>query len=186
MLEKLFTSKNRIKIMEFLFFKKEETYLREISKELKISSSAVKRELDNFILIGLIKKNKNKIELNKKSNILEDLKNILIKTDSVFYPLKEGLKNNKIKFVFIFGSFAKGNCKSDSDIDLMVIGDLKLSEILRLTNPIEKKISREINSVVWTLENLKKQKDSGFIKEIFAGKIIMIMGGENELRKFVE
>jgi predicted nucleotidyltransferase len=187
MLEKLFTSKNRIKILCFLLFQKQDTYLREISKELKISSSAVKRELDNLILIELIKKNKNKIELNKKSDILEDLKNIFIKTDYLSYPIKEVLnKIKKIKFALIFGSFARNEYKEESDIDLLVVGNIKLSEGIKLLRPIEDKINKEINPVVWTIENLKKQKNSGFIKDIFKRGIIMLKGDENEIRRIIK
>ena len=61
MLEKLFTSKTRIKILDYLLFHKKETYLREIAKDLKLYPSAVKREIDNLLGLGLIKKQKNKI-----------------------------------------------------------------------------------------------------------------------------
>ena len=49
MLEKLFTSKTRIRVLNHLFFHKKETYLREIAKELKLPPSAIKRELDNLV-----------------------------------------------------------------------------------------------------------------------------------------
>lgn len=186
MLEKLFTSKNRIKIMEFLFFEREETYLREISKELGISPSAVKRELENLIVTGLIKKQRNKIVLNEKSNIIGDLKNIFIKTDAIVYPIKRVLKSNKIKFTLIFGSFAVGDYSGDSDIDLMIIGDMKLSEVYKLLRPVENQIKREINPVVWKLETLRGKKDIGFVRDIFKKKIIMLKGEENEIRKIVK
>ena len=186
MLEKLFTSKNRIKIISFLFFEKTETYLREISKELKISPSAVKREIENLEIMGIIKKQKNKIILNEKSNILEELKNIFIKTDFIVYPVKKIInKLNKIKFALIFGSFAKGKYSGDSDIDLLIIGEIKSFDLYKKIRPIEDEITREINPVVWTIDNLKKQKNSGFVKEVFANKIIMIKGEKNELQKII-
>jgi len=186
MLEKLFTSKNRIKILEYLFFYNKEIYLREIVKELKISPSAVKREIDNLLSIGLINKQKNKIILNEFCNILEDLKKIFLKTDFIIYPITKALKNKKIKFAFLFGSFPRGDYKIDSDIDLMIIGNIPLSSVIRIIKPVEDKIKREINPIVWTLENLKKQKQSGFVKDIFKKKIIIIKGNENELRKIIE
>ena len=185
MLEKIFTSKNRIKIMEYLFFVKNETYIREIGKNLKISPSAVKREVDNLENIGIIKKSSNKIKLNSESNIIDDLKNIFVKTDYISYKIKEILDKTKAKFVFIFGSFAKGTYDSNSDIDLLIIGDFKLSEVYNLLKPVEEKTKREINPVVWTIENLKKEKNSGFVKDIFKKNIIMIKGDENELRKII-
>lgn len=186
MLEKLFTSKNRIKIMEFLFFNKNETYLREISSKLKISPSAVKRELENLETIGLIKKEKKKITLNKKNSIAEDLKDIFIKTDSIVYPIKESLENINADFILIFGSYARGDSSSESDIDLLVIGNIKSFDLHNKIKPIENKINREINPVVWTVENLRKEKNSGFVRDIFKKGIIMIKGEENELRKIIK
>ncbi len=61
MLKRLFTSKTRTRILEYLFFQKKETYLREIVRELSLSPNAVKREIDNLIAFGLVKKNKIKL-----------------------------------------------------------------------------------------------------------------------------
>lgn len=185
MLEKLFTSKVRIIILEYLFFNKKETYLREISKELKLSTSAIKRELDNLLDLGLINKQKNKITLNKSNPIIEDLKNIFLKTDSINYPIKEGLKKLNTKFILIFGSFAKGNYNSESDVDLLVIGDVKQKEAFKLLKPIEKKIKREINPVVWTLKELSENKNKGFVKDIAKKDKIMIKGDKNEFQRII-
>ena len=185
MIEKLLTSKNRVKILAFLLFESEETHIREISNKLKIAPSAVKREIDNLNSTSLIKISRNKIVLNKECNYLEDLKNIFIKTDYIFYPLKESLDGKKIEYTFIFGSFARGSPSVDSDIDLMVIGDIRLSEVIALLEKAEKKVKRSINPVVWTLENLKKEKNSSFIKDVFKKGIIMLKGNENELKKII-
>jgi len=186
MLEKLFTSKNRIKILELFLFKNNISHIRKISNELKIPVSAVKRETDNLIAVGLINKEKNQLILNKDSFILPEIKNLFIKTDYIIYPLKEALQNKKIKFVFIFGSFARGSYEKESDIDLFIIGELKLSEIYNLLKPVEEKTKREINPVVWTVDNLKKEKNSGFLNDIFKKEIIMVKGDEDELRKVIE
>jgi len=186
MLEKLFTSKNRVKILNFLLFEKTETHIREISRELKISTSAVKREIDNLAFMGIIRINRNKILPNENCSFLEDLKKIFIKTDFIIYPIKEAIGNNKkIKFAFIFGSFARGGYSEESDIDLMIIGNASLSSIIKLTSPAEKGTKKNINPVVWTLENLKREKNSSFVKDIFKKGIIMIKGDENELQKIV-
>jgi|APSaa5957512622_1039677.scaffolds.fasta_scaffold39564_2 predicted nucleotidyltransferase len=186
MLEKLFTSKNRIKILNFFLFKKTESHIREIARELKIPVSAVKRETDNLLLIGILKQEKRSITLNKKCNFLEDLKNIFIKTDSIIYPIQETLGKTKANFIFLFGSFARGEYQEESDIDLMVISKIKSFDLYKKVRPAEDIIKRDINPVVWTLETLKKEKDSGFIRDIFKKGIIMIKGDENELRKIVK
>lgn len=183
MLDKLFTSKARIKILGYLFFKKKETYLRETAKELNLSPSAVKREFDNLAEIDIIKKQKNKIILNESNPFFEELKQIFLKTDFIAYPIKEALTKKDIEFALIFGSFAKGNFNSESDLDLLIIGKISLSEAIKLLNPAEKIIGRNINTIIWNLHEFEERKKGKFAYEIFSGKILMIKGDENELRK---
>lgn len=186
MLKKLFTSKTRIKILNLFLFEKNETHLREISRELKIPVSAVKREIDNLTSINILKIYKNKISLNENCNFLIDLKNIFIKTESIIYPIQNALKNIKADFIFIFGGFARGEYNNESDVDLMVISNIKSFDLYKKIKPIEDKIKREINPVVWTIKNFKKQKNTGFVKDILKKGIIMIKGNENELRKIIK
>ncbi|MEA3329427.1 MAG: nucleotidyltransferase domain-containing protein [Nanoarchaeota archaeon] len=186
MLKQIFTSTNRIKIMQLLFFSKKETYLREIAKEMKIPVSAVKREIDNLEKIGIINVKNRKIKMNKKCNILDDLKNIFIKTDFLSYPIRDSLKGMNAKFILIFGSFAKGKYNSESDIDLLVIGNIKQSELFKKLRVVEKDISRDINPIVWSVEELFEKRKGKFAGEIFSGKILMLKGDENELRRIIK
>ena len=186
MLEKLFTSKNRIKILEYLFFVNEESYIREISRELKMPVSAVKREIDNLLSIGIITINKNRIVLNKKCNFIDELRNIFVKTDAIFYPIKQVLDDRRIFYCLTFGSFANGTYTHESDVDLLIIGNIKLFDLTKLLKPVEIKIKREINPVVWTIDNFKKERKSSFVKDIFNKKIIMLRGDENELRRITK
>ena len=185
MLKRLFTSKTRIKILEYLFFNKKETYLREIAKELKLSTNAIKRELDNLLVLELINKKKNKIILNKSNPFLNDLKNIFLKTDSINYPIREGLKKLNTDFILIFGSFARGDYNSESDVDLLILGNAKQQEVFKLLKPVEKIIKREINPVVWTIKELKENKNKGFVRDILKKDKIMIKGDKNEFQRII-
>ncbi len=102
------------------------------------------------------------------------------------YPIKKALNKKDIKFALIFGSFAKGNYGSESDIDLLVIGDVKQKEIFKLLKPVEKLIKREISPVVWTVEELKKNKSKGFVKDIAKKRKIMIKGGGDEFQRIIK
>lgn len=185
MIERLFTSKNRVKLLRFFLFEQKEAHLRGISKELEISVSAVKREIDNLKEIGILKQEGARISINDKCNFINDLKNIFIKTDAIIYPLKDVLKSKKIKYALVFGSFAKASYNPESDVDLLIIGEIKLSDVYDLLKSAEGKIKREINPVVWSEKDLSNKKNTGFVRDIFTKKIIMLKGDENELRKAV-
>ena len=72
MLEKLFTSKNRIKLLNYFFFTEQKGRLRDISKKTKIVVSAVSRELNNLVKLGILKKEKDLFLLNNNCNYLKE------------------------------------------------------------------------------------------------------------------
>ena len=186
MIEKLFTSKNRVKILNFVLFGIDETYIRDISKTLKISPHAVKREVDNLITLGIILKNGGRLIINKKSNIVTPLTEILVRTDYAYYPIKNKLNDSGAEVAFIFGSFANNKQNTESDIDLFVVGDITQDNLFKLLDDAEKEIGREVNSVLWDISTLQKNKNSAFFKDIMKKKKIFLIVDENELRKIVE
>ncbi|MFB6246668.1 MAG: nucleotidyltransferase domain-containing protein [Candidatus Pacearchaeota archaeon] len=186
MLEKLFTSKNRVKLLEFFLIENGSGGIREVSKKKDVSVSVVSRELNNFVDLGILRKEREVYFLNENCNICSELRGILVKTDSVVFPIQAALPKKNVDFAFIFGSFAKGGYGPESDIDLMVVGNVSLDEVIKKVSKEEKEIGRNVNPVVWTVENLKKEKDSAFVKDIFTKGILMVKGDENELREIVE
>lgn len=53
---------------------------------------------------------------------------------------------------FVFGSVAKGTARSESDLDVLVVTDLKLKQVVSLLSPLREKLGREINPVVMSAE----------------------------------
>lgn len=185
MIEKLFTSKNRVKLLEYFIFRKQKGILRHISRETKISVSAVSRELNNLTKLNIIKKEDKDFILNEECTFLFELRNILLKTDSFTFGLNKLFQNEAVDYVFAFGSFANEKYRSDSDIDLFVVGSMSSMKLTKILRPIERKLGREINAVIWPMQDLKKKAKSSFIKDIAKKNIIMIQGDEDELRKII-
>ena len=58
--------------------------------------------------------------------------NITKKINSILEEFIEGAKNilgNRMKKIILYGSYARGDYKKDSDIDIMILTDLKDDEI---------------------------------------------------------
>lgn len=185
MIEKLFGSKNRVRLLEFFILQRGEGKLREISRKLKISVSAVSGELNNFVNLGIVRKNKDIFVLNMDCSFVLDLGNVLLKGGIFISEFEKLFKNKNFEFVFIFGSFANNNYSSESDIDLFAVGNMGNLELNKLVRPIEKKLGREINGVIWSLNDLKKKIRTSFVRQIAKNKIVMIKGDENGLRKII-
>ena len=163
-------------------------YLRELQRLLGYSAGSIRRELLRFQkdnLFDTIKAgNLLYYHINKTNPLFNELKNIVAKTVGVEGSLKNTLLSIRdIKSAFIYGSFASGKEKSASDIDLMIIGDPKISILNEYLSRLEKKLRREINPTIYSADEykLKKKAKAGFILEILKNPKIMLIGKEDDL-----
>lgn len=185
MLEGLFTSRARVRILGFLFFVRGESRVREISRETDTPVSAVSREVENLASLGIVSKEDGVVRLNRTSPLVGDLKSIFVRTDYVVYPLKEAFRGLDADYIFVYGSFARGDYTEESDLDVFVAGDASQKEVAKRIGPVEEAIKREINVVVWPLPDLKRKKASGFVRDIAKNKILMVRGSLDELREII-
>lgn len=90
-----------------------------------------------------------------------------------------------IQFAFVYGSFAKGEEKTESDIDLMVTGEVTLDELLERVSPVERALNRTINPTIYARDELRKKIHSGnhFLKAVQNGPLVLLIGSENEFRE---
>ena len=190
MLEQLFTSKTRIRILSLLMFNQDKEYhLREIGRLINISPKYVGKELEKLLKINLVnryeKGNMNIFSINKGNIILNELKQIFIKTDYLGELIRKELIG-KVKYAFIYGSFAKGAETKSSDIDLFVIGDMKEDNLIKIIQKLERTTNREINYVLWSENTFKQRaKSHHLLKTIKKSKLIMLIGNESELKQSI-
>jgi len=194
MLQKLFSSRVRVEILSaFLMNPERELYLREVARLTGADYKSVSMELRNLEEIGLMSSrnegNLKYFRLNKEFVIYEELKSIFMKTKGAVGILREAVSTKRdIDYAFIYGSFATGEERAGSDIDLIVIGRISLEGLLALLRGPEEILSREINVSLYDLQEIRKRvKDHDpFIMEVLGGSKIMLIGDENELRRIIE
>jgi predicted nucleotidyltransferase len=193
MLQKLFSSRVRVEILStFLMNPEKERYVREVARITGEDYKNVSRELRNLEEIGLLSsRNEGNLRffgLNKGFVIYEELKSIFMKTKGAVGVLKEAMsRGREIDYAFIYGSFAMGTERAESDIDVMVIGGISLEDVLALIRGPEETLSREINVSLYDLQEIQRRvKDSDpFIREVLGGSKIMLLGDEDELRRTI-
>ncbi len=190
MLQKLFTSKTRVKLLTlFMMNPEREMYVREIARNTKENINAIRRELANLEGIGLLKSerrgNSKYYVVNKKMPIYNELASIILKTEGVAKELQDSLSEIGVEIAFIYGSFASGKAGVDSDVDIFIIGEVNEDELIIKIRDVEKKLSREINYVLFTVkefEEREKSKDP-FVLNVLREPKIMLVGDLNDLRR---
>lgn len=194
MLERLFTSKTRVRLLETLLLNPtKEFHLREISRQIRVSAPYVRREMMNLMKLGLVLRrsqgNMTLFRLHRNSPIAEELKRIFLKTESFGQYIRSSLEEiGDVKFALIYGSFAKGEEAETSDIDLLIVGKINERKVLSVLERIEERVARETNYIAWTEEEFEeKARDRiPLLEEISTTPVIMIVGDLDEFRKAVK
>jgi predicted nucleotidyltransferase len=92
---------------------------------------------------------------------------------------------NQIQVAFVFGSIARGEQQSGSDVDKMIIGSLSFGDAVQLLHPTQAILQREINPAVYSVEEFERRikNNDSFLNEVLAKPKLFIIGTENELRQ---
>lgn len=103
--------------------------------------------------------------------------------------LREGLMSfgDRIKMAFVFGSVARLKQGSESDIDLMVIGEVRLKELAAALHTAAQTLGRPVNPVLFSAENFRQQYRQGnpLLLDIVRKEKIFLKGNQDELTKLV-
>ena len=191
MLNSIF-SKTKRKLLALLFLNPEKQYyLIEIARMTGISQGTLHREIKPLVTDGILRAERrgNLIYygVNKSSPVYVELRGIIYKTFGVSDVLMSVLKpfKRKITIAFIYGSIARGEENSRSDIDLMVVGEVDFGNIALMASKAEKSLGREINPNVYSTDEFKTKLKSQnhFLTSVINASKIMLIGTEDDIRK---
>lgn len=190
MLKTLFGSRTRTEVLGALFLNEgKEFYVRELQRLTGEDYKSIVLELGRLERIRAVQSRKQGnlkyYGLNRDFILYEEFKSIFYKTKGPIPVLKDILLKEKgIEAAFIYGSLAAGTERGDSDIDLMVIGNLQAERILLLMREPEKALGREINVSVFEPTEVKdrRRKKESFITQVMRGPKKFLVGDEKKLR----
>lgn len=187
-LQDLFISRVRVKLLELFFTQTGEMYyVREITRLIHEEINAVRRELDRMVGFGLLKSeqrgNRLYYFLNPRYPYHQELQRMVAKSTSIgkkFNQLRRKL--GTLEFVMFSDLFAVGQGGKQGEIDILVIGDVVLSEVDALIKEEQAERGREINYAVFSLEefDFRKTRRDPFIMDVLYGGRVMVIGSEME------
>jgi DNA-binding transcriptional ArsR family regulator len=161
LLDKLFGSRTRARLLGWFFAHSGEPYsVRQLASILGDDPSNLSKELAKLeelgILISSRERNLKRFQVNQDCAFGPELKGLVQKTTGIMGRLRSALQAAKgIGFAFVYGSFAKGTENAESDIDLLIVGDIDLDK-------------REYE--------IKKAEGNAFVQEVRGRDKIWIIG----------
>jgi DNA-binding transcriptional ArsR family regulator len=192
LLAKVLSSRVRAGIFEALFgHDREAIHLRELQRRVGLSLGAVRQDIEKLAEMGLVIRRRDGNRLYYRANeshpIFPDICQMVLKTVGLADVLARALRDDDIKSAFIFGSVAQGVEKSESDIDLFIVGAIGLRKVSSLLSGIGNRVGREINPHVLTVEELRQRVESNdhLISSVLASPKLFVIGTEHELGTMV-
>lgn len=191
MLDLLFGSKLRAKVLGWLMMHPDGRYfVRQLTSILKEDSTNVSRELRKLATSGILtskKEGRQKYyQVNQACPVFAELRGLVLKTTGLADVLKSALEplTRRISVAFVHGSFARGDVKADSDVDVIVVGDVSFGDVVTAFHTVQERMQREINPVVYSGGEFRKKLRQGhhFLTEIQDTPKMFLVGGDRDLR----
>ena len=176
-------------VLKELFIEKgKRLHLREIERRTGLNARGIQRVLAQFIKVGIVQMepdgNRIYFSVNEKCPIYSELRLLILKTVGLAGVIKDALDIAwGMKLAYIYGSFAEGQADSDSDVDLMIVGDVHRGGVATHIAAAQRIINREINCNIFTEQEYidRLTERDGFVARVHNGSKIILYGEPDEL-----
>lgn len=187
-LKTLFSSQTRIEVLSHFFLHPEGGfYLRQLARLLGQPLTPLRRELQALEGIGLLRSsregNQKRYALNPDFTLREELRAVFVKTTGAFPAIRAALEEVPgVRQAFVYGSWAAGEERPGSDIDVMVVGEASERDLSRVFAGLEERLGREINYSLYSEAEVRARQDEegGFIHTVVSGPRVFLIGGGDE------
>jgi DNA-binding transcriptional ArsR family regulator len=164
-------------------------YLSDLAQHLGVPPSTLQRELASLVEAGILRRKRdgNRVYFQPDPDcpLLPELTGLMTKTAGLLDVLREALVPfaSSIRWAFVYGSVARAEVRSASDVDLMVVGSVGLADLVSALRKAERRLGRPINPTVYTPEEFVQKRQAGhhFLKTVLQDEKLAIMGHEHEL-----
>jgi hypothetical protein len=78
--------------------------------------------------------------------------------------------------------------RRESDVDVLVVGDVTFSEVVTVTRQAQESLQREVNPTVYPPKEFQAKLSAGhhFLNSVLAGDKVFLIGDEHGLEQLVQ
>lgn len=191
MLEHLFGSKTRVKLLRlFLGSPESAFYVRELARKAEAQIHAIRRELENLEGLGIIRgveasaeppirlrdRLRRYYQLDAEFSLISELRSLILKSQFlVEEEFKRRLKRlGIIRYLALLGSFTG---TTDASTDLLIVGSVNRKRLARIMKQFERELGHPVNYTVFSDREFRYRWDIGdrFLYGILEGKKITVI-----------
>ncbi len=182
----LFRSEMQLRLLALLLLQPERGWtLQELAQALGAPASSAHRELGRAEGAGIIYRDAtarpHRFQAATEDPLHEPLTDLLRRTVGVEAQLRAALEGPDVRAAAIYGSWASGTRRPDSDIDVLVIGDADLRELRRRVRPIGKTAGRTVDLTVLSVDEYRRllAEKSSFARGVLESPLTPLIGDLN-------
>ncbi|MBI4490867.1 MAG: winged helix-turn-helix transcriptional regulator, partial [Deltaproteobacteria bacterium] len=182
--------KTRRAVLSLLYSHADEAfYLRQLARAAGVGLGAVQREVKRLSEAGILQRTGRGqhvyYQANPQCPLFSELRSLVVKTSGVGDVLRSALTplSSRVRVAFIYGSVARRTERRDSDVDVMVVGDVTFGEVVSALRPAQETLGREINPTVYPPGEFrsKLRANHHFLKSVVRETRLFLIGDEREL-----
>ena len=184
MLDALFPRIRQDILAALLLRPEQRWYLSDLAKHLGVTPSSLQRELASLTEAGILRReesgNRVYYQANADHPLGPELQGLFAKTVGLADKVKRALEPfwDRIETAFIFGSVARGERTSESDVDLLLIGAVGLSELALPLRELERALQIPVNVTHYAPAEFREKlrQNNHFLRTVLAGEKIVLKG----------
>ena len=199
MIEQLFGSKTRVKLLKLFYSNPNRAfYVREITRKIDEQINSVRRELANLLSIGIISSddstNRLYYEVNQQYEYHKPLEEIFggksKKTSSskktkapVVSDEGSAIKSlGNVEIAFLTGQFTRDE---SAGVDLVIVGDINHTKLDKYIKELEQKEGKEIRYAAMEMKEFayRKQVKDRFLYNVLPAKKQVLIDKQNTLEE---
>ncbi len=200
MLEQLFGSKTRVRLLRlFLQHEKEAYFVRELTRKIGAQINAVRNELDNLLEMGIVvagegdvavsapassskeqdgksSRQRKYYRLNQESLLYPELRALFMKAQVTLEKdfVQKITQTGGVSYMTLTGFFVG---IENAPTDIFIVGKLSKERVATMIKNFERQIGRELNYTVMTPQEYKYRRDvtDRFLYSILESKKIVVV-----------
>ena len=183
-------SDRQARLFRWLFGQPERSFfLNELLRLSGLGSASLQQELKRLtsasVVLSTRRGNLRVFQANPASPLFPELVSLTRKTCGVETVLMQSLEplRPKLAHALVYGSVARQEDTSASDVDLMLVGvDLSLADVLEHLQSAEEALGRKVNPTCYSLQEFERRRADAdsFVNKVLAQPTInLLMGGHD-------
>ncbi len=164
-------------------------FLSELARHLRVRPSSLQRELDSLVDAGILARRVDGrrvyFKADSGSPIFKDLRGLVEKTAGIVPALSSALGTfgHRIEVAILYGSLARGEGRSTSDVDVLIVGSVKQIDLVPVLRQLEDRFSREVNATLYSPQEFRTRLAAGdhFLSSVMKGRTILLKGSLKDL-----